>query len=77
LSERDPRWSELRALLELYDPHRVVQGFALFEGAFEQTTGEVGPTGKPRAWRIHERRGDALRLRDIDASASSATRAAG
>jgi hypothetical protein len=38
-----------------------VHGVALFDGAFAQATGEVGPTGKHRAWRIHELRVGAIR----------------
>jgi long-chain acyl-CoA synthetase len=47
-------------LVEAADPLGVIRGWALFEGAFSQTTGEVGPTGKPRAWRIHALRKDHL-----------------
>jgi hypothetical protein len=46
----------------------VVRGWALYDGAFEQVTGEVGPTGKPRGWRIHELRARDLRRRDLQLS---------
>ena len=45
------------------DPRGVVRGWALYDGAFAQATGEVGPTGKPRGWRIHELRAGDLRPR--------------
>ncbi len=53
----------LPGLVEELDPLGVVRGWALYEGAFSQTTGEVGPTGKPRAWRIHALRQEHLRER--------------
>jgi predicted RND superfamily exporter protein/long-subunit acyl-CoA synthetase (AMP-forming) len=53
----------LPGLIEDLDPLGVVRGWALFEGAFSQATGEVGPTGKPRAWRIHALRQAHLRER--------------
>ena len=53
LLDSDPRWSVFGELLRELDRHRLVQGLALFEGAFRESSGEVGPTGKPRARRIH------------------------
>jgi hypothetical protein len=58
----DVRWQQLAALIEEMDPHHVVRGWALFDGAFGQTSGEVGPTGKPRSWRVHELRSERLWL---------------
>jgi predicted RND superfamily exporter protein/long-subunit acyl-CoA synthetase (AMP-forming) len=60
LPATDPRCRALVELLETADPHGVVRAWALFLGAFEQATGEVGPTGKPRGWRIAELRTTAL-----------------
>ncbi len=59
----DSRWSEVATVVAVADPRGVVRGWALYDGAFAQATGEVGPTGKPRAWRIHERRARDLRPR--------------
>jgi long-chain acyl-CoA synthetase len=59
----DKRWTLLARLVEKMDPHGVISGWALFEGAFGQTSGEVGPTGKPRGWRIHELRSGTSVLR--------------
>jgi predicted RND superfamily exporter protein/long-subunit acyl-CoA synthetase (AMP-forming) len=63
LDPADPRWSLVPGLLDAFDPRGVVRGWALFEGAFSQSTGELGPTGKPRGWRIHALRADHLRPR--------------
>ena len=56
LAADDSRWSQVAAIIDDADPRGVVRGWALYEGAFEQATGEVGPTGKPRGWRIEELR---------------------
>ena len=68
-SERSPRpdareWSALATLVEGVDPHGVVRGWALVDGGFSMASGEIGPTGKPRGWRILALRAHALRLRD-------------
>ena len=60
LAADDSRWSQVAAIIDDADPRGVVRGWALYEGAFEQATGEVGPTGKPRGWRIQELRADDL-----------------
>jgi long-chain acyl-CoA synthetase len=65
IAPTDVRWDRVASLIEDFDPHHVVRGHALFEGAFGQATGEVGPTGKPRAWRIHDLRSASLRMRPI------------
>ncbi|WP_131746771.1 AMP-binding protein [Frankia sp. Cppng1_Ct_nod] len=59
----DPRWARLAALVVRWDPHAVIRRLAMFDGAFAMSTGEVGPTGKPRGWRIHELRSSHLRER--------------
>lgn len=59
----DSRWEQMTRIVDQTDLHGVVLAWALFEGRFGQATGEVGPTGKPRAWRIHELRSDSLRMR--------------
>ncbi|HSY39021.1 MAG TPA: AMP-binding protein, partial [Polyangia bacterium] len=59
----DSRWEQMTRIVDQADRHGVVLAWALFEGRFGQATGEVGPTGKPRAWRIHELRSDSLRMR--------------
>jgi long-chain acyl-CoA synthetase len=60
LPERDVRWAQVAEAVAAADPHRAVRGWALLEGAFTQATGEIGPTGKARGWRIH-----ALRARHL------------
>ena len=62
LSATDPRWATFERALARADPHQLVHGFALFDGAFQDTTGEVGPTGKPRGYRIHARHAQQIRL---------------
>ena len=64
-STSDPRWEHLARLVEEIDPHHVVRGWALFDGAFGQASGEVGPTGKSRSWRIHEEHSGELRMRPL------------
>ncbi len=59
----DPRWAQLAALVASGDQHGVIRRSALFDGAFTLTTGEIGPTGKPRGWRVHELRSNHLRER--------------
>jgi long-chain acyl-CoA synthetase len=61
--DEDSRWEQMAGIVDLMDRHDVVRGWALHEGRFGQATGEVGPTGKPRAWRIHELRSECLRMR--------------
>jgi len=61
--DADTRWDQLAESIESVDPHHAVRGWALFDGAFTQATGEVGPTGKARGWRIHELRSKRLRPR--------------
>jgi len=68
LAAGDGRWSSVAAVVDDADPRGVVRGWALYDGAFEQVTGEVGPTGKPRGWRIHELRARDLRRRDLQPS---------
>jgi uncharacterized protein len=53
LAEHDARWGQFAPLLAQTDPQRLVSGVALFLGNFREAYGEVGPTGKPRAHRIH------------------------
>jgi long-subunit acyl-CoA synthetase (AMP-forming) len=53
LAESDSRWLQFATELGTADPHRLVAGFALFEGVFDEGSGEMGPTGKPRSHRIH------------------------
>ena len=57
------RSEQFAKLIERIDPHRAVAGWALGESPFGQATGEVGPTGKPRGWRIHELRAAGLHPR--------------
>jgi predicted RND superfamily exporter protein/long-subunit acyl-CoA synthetase (AMP-forming) len=64
LDATDHRWQLVSELLAELDPRRVIAGWALFEGAFSQATGELGPTGKPRGWRIHALRAANLRTPD-------------
>jgi long-chain acyl-CoA synthetase len=74
--DTDARWDRLAESIESADPHHVVRGWALFDGAFTQATGEVGPTGKARGWRIHELRSKQLRNRSpvtIEVSRSTGT----
>jgi long-chain acyl-CoA synthetase len=59
----DPRWHRITALLRRLDRQGVVRDVALFDGVFTLATGEVGPTGKVRAWRVHQLRAAALRAR--------------
>ena len=66
LAGDDARWSQVAAIIDDADPRGVVRGWALYDGAFEQATGEVGPTGKPRGWRIQE-----LRAGDLCARTSA------
>jgi long-chain acyl-CoA synthetase len=63
LPGHDRRWDQMAGIVDLTDLQGVIRGWALFDGRFGQATGEVGPTGKPRAWRIHELRSDCLRMR--------------
>lgn len=60
IPETDARFQRLLGLVERLDPAGVVLGLALYDGVFTQLTGEVGPTGKARPWRIHE-----LRAREL------------
>ena len=53
LAENDPRCGQFAQLLAQADPQQLVRGYALFLGNFREAAGEVGPTGKPRAHRIH------------------------
>jgi long-chain acyl-CoA synthetase len=68
--DTDVRWERLAEAVVAADPHRAVSGWALFEGAFTQATGEVGPTGKARGWRIHALRSKHLHLRARGAAAA-------
>ena len=61
LAADDGRWARVASVVADADPRGVVRGWALYDGAFAQATGEVGPTGKPRGWRIHELRAGDLR----------------
>jgi len=72
----DERWTRMARLVEEMDPQHVISGWALFEGVFGQRSGEVGPTGKPRGWRIHELRSGTpvLRTRVCLSSAGQSTR---
>jgi predicted RND superfamily exporter protein/long-subunit acyl-CoA synthetase (AMP-forming) len=63
IPEHDPRWNKLATLMERIDPRQSVRAWAIFDAAFGQPSGEVGPTGKPRAWRIHELRRRSLQDR--------------
>jgi hypothetical protein len=56
VAQDDARWAQLDALLAHADEHKIIGWAAIFDGAFTQSTGEVGPTGKTRGWRIHELR---------------------
>jgi long-chain acyl-CoA synthetase len=56
VAQDDPRWAQLAGLLAHADEHKIIGWAAIFDGAFTQSTGEVGPTGKTRGWRIHELR---------------------
>ncbi|CAO5154512.1 AMP-binding protein [Frankia sp. AiPs1] len=67
-ADGDARWDRLATLLAEADPHAVIRGMALFDGAFTLSTGEVGPTGKTRGWRIHQLRHRNLRPRDAIAT---------
>jgi long-chain acyl-CoA synthetase len=57
----DARWTQLAALLARVDEHKIIGWVAIFDGAFAQSTGEIGPTGKTRGWRIHELHSHQLR----------------
>jgi long-chain acyl-CoA synthetase len=59
----DPRRHRITALLRRLDRQGVVRDVALFDGVFTLATGEVGPTGKVRAWRVHQLRATSLRAR--------------
>ena len=61
LAETDPRSSQFAQLLAQADPQHLVRGCALFLGNFREAAGEVGPTGKPRAHRIHALHQDRIR----------------
>lgn len=56
VSTEDVRWAVVRSALRRLDSHRDIGEIAVFEGTFPMVTGEVGPTGKLRAWRIHDLR---------------------
>jgi long-chain acyl-CoA synthetase len=72
VAHEDIRWARLGALLARADEHRVIGWVAIFDGAFTQATGEVGPTGKTRGWRIHELHSHHLRkLRTAPYTAAS------
>jgi hypothetical protein len=60
LARADARWAQLASLVSAVDSERVLRGWAMFEGSFAQASGEVGPTGKPRPWKIHALRQGAL-----------------
>ncbi|MET0790680.1 MAG: hypothetical protein ABW061_04105 [Polyangiaceae bacterium] len=53
LSEADPHRCQFTQLLAQADPQQLVCAFALLQGVFGEALGEIGPTGKPRAHRIH------------------------
>ena len=72
--ETDARWERLAQVVEIADPHHVVKGWALLDGAFAQATGEVGPTGKARGWRIHALRSTHLRPRERATTTGGAPR---
>jgi long-chain acyl-CoA synthetase len=50
----DPLTETLRSQLRAFPGRDAIAGFGLFRGAFGFRGGEVGPTGKPRGWRIHQ-----------------------
>ncbi len=60
ITTHDLRWGRFAAFASRIDQHGVVRGLAMFDGAFPLATGELGPTGKPRGWRIHQLRSDDL-----------------
>ncbi|MFD5179757.1 AMP-binding protein [Nocardia sp. NPDC058379] len=76
LAEDDARFGSVADALAVADPLGVVTAVCLLDGAFGMSTGEVGPTGKLRAWRIHQLRSNSLVARErmgVDAlSAESA-----
>jgi predicted RND superfamily exporter protein/long-subunit acyl-CoA synthetase (AMP-forming) len=57
------RAAMLSKVVDRSDPHRLIRGWAIIDGGFAAATGEVGPTGKPRGWRIQELRSSQLRMR--------------
>jgi long-chain acyl-CoA synthetase len=61
----DPRSEALTTLLDEIDPDSAITSLALFDGVFGLRTGEVGPTGKLRSWRIHQLRSDTLHDRAV------------
>jgi acyl-CoA synthetase (AMP-forming)/AMP-acid ligase II len=50
----DPRAQAVHTQLTSFPAHRSIVAVAVFRGGFRLRTGEVGPTGKPRGWRIHQ-----------------------
>lgn len=61
LPESDPRWQGMVSQLSKLDPEGLVVCCGLFAGTFAEAEGEVGPTGKPRNYRIHARHSHQLR----------------
>jgi long-chain acyl-CoA synthetase len=57
----DPISEVLQSQLQTFPGRNEIAGFALFRGGFGFRDGEVGPTGKPRGWRIHQLRSDHVR----------------
>ncbi|MFC4127436.1 AMP-binding protein [Nocardia rhizosphaerae] len=60
----DSRFGSVADALAVADPLGVVTAVCLLDGAFGMSTGEVGPTGKLRAWRIHQLRSSDLVARE-------------
>lgn len=57
----DPVAEVLQSQLQTFPGRNAIVGFALFRGGFGSRDGEVGPTGKPRGWRIHQLRSTHVR----------------
>ena len=70
-SPDDPRTSTLWKALDEIDSERLITTAALFDGAFGVPTGELGPTGKLRSWRVHQLRAQHLRPRPEISSPAS------
>ncbi len=62
VSPAHPQSKVVYAQLKTSPSGSAIVAVAVFRGAFRLRTGEVGPTGKPRGWRIHQlHSGDTVR----------------
>jgi long-chain acyl-CoA synthetase len=71
IDAEDVRWAVVRTALRRLDARSEISEIAVLEGTFPIVTGEVGPTGKLRTWRIHDLRQRHLRPCAHEAAAST------